>query len=415
VEQGTARTQAPERAKHIRRSATKVCMHVLGTLRTDVRVMREATALTQAGIEVRIVDIEKERGRPREEEFGGVHVKHLVMPSWFIPARFKPWFLVKLVWIIFLGSLELWKTPADIYHAHDDTALPACYIAARLRRKLLVFDAHELPLTEPSITRWHYLWMLSTHLLKAMMTRCAGIITVSSPIMHELQRRYGGRRAVVIRNILAYQAPVFSDQLRSHLGLSAETCVALFQGNLDSRGLDRLIPAARFMDPGIVIVMMGRGVIQSDLETLIIREGVSDRVKIIPPVPYIELLTWTASANIGLIIYSPGSAPTLTPNTQMCLPNKLFEYLMAGLPILASSLDAVADIIRTYDVGCIVNSLEPEAIGRAISTMLADRDALARMRGNALVASQRDLCWECESKRLIDFYQDILDAHETSQ
>ena len=101
--------------------------------------------------------------------------------------------------------------------------------------------------------------------------------------MHELQRRYGGRTAVVIRNILRYQAPVFSDQLRCHLGLSPETRIALFQGNLDSRGLDRLIPAARFLDPGIVMVMMGRGAIQPELETLIMREGVGDRVKIIPP------------------------------------------------------------------------------------------------------------------------------------
>jgi len=152
---------------------------------------------------------------------------------------------------------------------------------------------------------------------------------------------------VVIRNILRYQPPISSDRLRHHLGLGSHTRIALFQGNLDSRGIERLIPAAKFMDPGIVIVLMGQGANQADLETLIIREGVSNQVKIIPPVPYAELLTWTASADIGLIIYSPSSAQTLSPNIQMCLPNKLFEYLMAGLPILASSLDAVADIIMT--------------------------------------------------------------------
>lgn len=389
-------------------STVRVCMHVLGTARTDVRVLREATALVQAGMEVTIIDIEKGRIRPLEEELDGIHVKHLVMPGWFVPARFKPWFLVKLVWMIICSTLKLLRTPADIYHAHDDTALPACYIAARLRHKLLVYDAHELPLTEPSVTRWRLLCMLATRLLKYMMARCASIITVSAPIMHELQRRYGGRRAVVIRNILQYQAPVFSDQLRRHLGLSAETRIVLFQGNLDSRGLDRLIPAARFLDPGIMMVMMGRGAIQNDLQACIIREGVSDRVRIIPPVPYAELLTWTASADLGLIIYAPTTGLTLTPNIQMCLPNKLFEYLMAGLPVLVSSLDAVVDIIRTYDVGGIVASLDPEEIGRAISGMLADREGLARMHRNALAATQRDLCWESESRRLIICYQDII-------
>ena len=386
----------------------KVCMHVLGTARTDVRVMREATTLAQAGMEVSIVDIESDPTRPHEEEIDGIHVKHIVMPGWFVPARFKPWFLVKLLLMLIYGTRALVNVSADIYHAHDDTALPACCIAARLRRKRLVFDAHELPLVEPNITRWSLLHALSTLLLKSMMFGCTGIITVSPPIIHELQRLYGGQKARLIRNIPAYQAPIASDRLRRYLELDADTRIALYQGNLDSRGLHRLILAARFIDPGIVIVMMGQGANQPDLEALIAREAVSTRVKIIPAVPYAELLTWTASADIGLVVYSPSAAPTMTPNIQMCLPNKLFEYLMAGLPVLASRLDAVAEIITTYDVGCIVNSLEPEAIGRAMSKMLANPDALARMRNNAHAATQHDLCWEKESCQLIDFYRNVM-------
>ena len=126
-----------------------------------------------------------------------------MMPSWFTPVRFKPWFLVKLVLIFMYGVFKLLKTPADIYHAHDDTALPASYIAAWLRRKLLIFDAHELPLTEPNVTKWPLLCMLSRRLLIHMMSRCTGIITVSPPIVHELRQRYGGPKAMVIRNIPA--------------------------------------------------------------------------------------------------------------------------------------------------------------------------------------------------------------------
>ncbi|HZU68977.1 MAG TPA: glycosyltransferase [Ktedonobacteraceae bacterium] len=385
----------------------KVCMHVLGTARTDVRVMREATTLQQAGMEVSIVDIEGDPTRPREEEIDGIHVKHIMMPQWFVPARFKPWFLVKLFLILLSGAIALVNVPADIYHAHDDTALPACYIAARLRRKRLVFDAHELPLVEPNITRWRLLRGLSALLLRSMMSRCTGIITVSPPIVRELQRLYGGRTAQLIRNIPAYQAPISSNRLRQYLELDEGIRIALYQGNLDSRGLHLLIYAARFIDPGIVIVMMGQGANQADLEALIAREGVGERVKIIPPVPYAELLTWTASADIGLVVYSPVSTLTITPNIQMCLPNKLFEYLMAGLPVLASRLDAVADIITTYNVGCIVDSLEPDDIGQAINRMLANHDALARMKSNAKAATRHDLCWENEGRRLIDFYRDV--------
>src|SRR5438128_1083053 len=78
-----------------RHTTIRFCMHVLGTASTDVRVMREATVLAQAGMEVFIIDIEKEHKRSRSEDLDGIHLKHIVMPSWFIPTRFKPWFLVK--------------------------------------------------------------------------------------------------------------------------------------------------------------------------------------------------------------------------------------------------------------------------------------------------------------------------------
>ncbi|GLV55973.1 glycosyl transferase [Dictyobacter sp. S3.2.2.5] len=382
-------------------------MYVLGMARTDVRVMREATALQRAGMDITVVDIERDSNRPCQEDVNRIHMKHITMPRWFMPERFKPWFLIKMIWLMILGTLKLINTPADIYHAHDDTALPACYLAARIRGKPLIFDSHELPLVEPMVTRWKLLCTLGQWLLRHMMVRCSGVITVSRPIMYEMQRRYGGPMAVVIRNIPSFQSPAASNALRAYLGLSADTHIALYQGNLDSRGLDKLILAARFLNPGNMIIMMGQGVIRSELERSIMRERVGDRVKIIPPVPYTELLTWTASADIGLVVYSPDAASTITPNIQMCLPNKLFEYVMAGLPVLASSLNAVADLIKTYEVGRIVPSHEPEEIGHAINAMLEDRQALVCMRANALAATRQDLNWERESKRLIDFYGEI--------
>jgi len=390
-----------------RRLAGSVCMHVLAPASTDARVMRSATAIAQAGLAVCIVDVVHDPARPRAEHREGLHLKHIVMSKrlvrYYKPVRLVPWLLFKMTRML-LGVFELLRTPADIYHAHEITALPACYIAARLRRKPLIYDAHELPLVDPHITRWPLLRALSTHLLRGMMSYCSGIITVSSPLAHELQRRYGGRAAVVVRNIPEYQEPIVSDRLRRYLGLGADTRIALYQGYLlADRQLNRLIRAARFVDPGVVIVMMGEGAAQPDLESLIAQEQVGDRVRIIPPVPHAELLAWTAAADVGLIVYGQDHSP----NVQMCLPNKLFEYLMAGIPVLASPLEAVADIIKAYDVGSVVTSLEPQELGRALSDMLADGRSLARMRRNARTASRRDLRWDIESQRLIRLYQDM--------
>jgi glycosyltransferase involved in cell wall biosynthesis len=197
-----------------------------------------------------------------------------------------------------------------------------------------------------------------------------------------------------------------SDRLRQHLGLGPEVRIALYQGNLQhNRGLDRLIRAAAFLEPDIVIVMMGHGPkgIQAKLEALIAREGVSDRVRIIPAVPYEELLDWTSSADIGLIVYSSD----YSLNVQMCLPNKLFEYLMAGVPVLTSELEAITEVVKTYDVGQVVSSLAPADVGAAINAILADPQALARMHRNALEAAQEEFHWEKESQRLIHLYRDV--------
>ena len=385
----------------------KVCMHVLERVRTDGRVLREASALIQEGFAVSIVDIESERSCPVEEDIHGIHVKHIIMPSWFNYSwRFNPWFLVTAACMFFRCVLRLIRTPADIYHVHDAKALPACYIAAWLRRTPLIFDAHELPLAEAGV-RWCGLSRISRGLLAGMVPRCAGVITVSPPIASEISRRYNYPKVSLIRNVPAYKAVPRSDCLRQYLNVGPEVRIALYQGNIQSdRQLDRLVRAAAFLEQNIVIVLMGKGIGTTpvDLETLASREGVTDRVKILPPVPYEGLLEWTASADIGLIVYSPDQSL----NVKMCLPNKLFEYLIAGLPVLATSLDAIADVLHTYDVGRIVPSLKPADVGAAINEMLKDRDALASMRRNALEAAQHDLNWEKESQQLIRFYQDIL-------
>jgi glycosyltransferase involved in cell wall biosynthesis len=388
-------------------TSIKVCMHVLGSARTDVRVMREATALVEAGFAVSIVDVESDRTLPVEEHMHGIRVQHINRPSWFVSTRFKPWFLVKLALMTISGALRLIRTPADVYHAHEETALLACYLAARVRRKPLIFDAHELPWSEPYLRRWRRLHAVSVRLLAGLVPRCAGVITVSPSIVQEIGNSYSCPDVTLIRNIPAYQAVSRSDRLRQHLGLGPGVRLALYQGGFQSyRGLDRLIRAAAFVEHDIVIVIMGKGSEQRlfELETLIASEGVADRVKILPPVPYAELLDWTASADIGLIIHLPDHSL----NIKMCLPNKLFEYLMAGLPVLSSQLDAIVEVIKTYDVGQIVSSVAPAEIGAAVNTMLADRAALARMRRNALEAAQRDLHWGKESRQLIRLYHSIL-------
>lgn len=390
----------------ITQSSVKVCMHVLGTARNDVRVMREATTLRDAGYAVSIVDIEGESNHTVEEVIQGINVKHVFVSRSFLATRFSRWSLIKAVGILVSSTHYLLRSSADIYHAHDVSGLLPCYIAARLRRKPLVFDAHELPLEAMSIrSRW--LLELLAYLLMRIIPYCMRVITVSPPIAREISRHYRSPMISIIRNVPTYQAVARSTRLRQYLDLEPEMCIALFQGYLNAdRGLDILIRSATFLDPNIVIVIMGKAVGETlaQLESLIKDQGVADRVRIIPAVPFAELLEWTASADLGLIIYRTD----FSKNIQMCLPNKFFEYLMAGLPVLASQLNAIEDVIRTYNVGRIVTSLAPANIGEAINAMLVDKVAINEMRRNALDAAQREFHWEKECLELTHLYESIL-------
>jgi glycosyltransferase involved in cell wall biosynthesis len=390
--------------------AVRVCMHVLGKARTDIRAMRAATTLIEAGYAVSIVDIvgESQCAQP-VEDIEGVRVKHLLVPDAFIATRFKRWALIRALLMFIRCTAMLVRTQAEIYHALDLPAFPACYIAARLHRKPLIFESYELPLStiplsEMSTSR-RWLHALLAPLLTHMIPRCAGVIAVSSPIVEEMRKRYRISKVSLIRNIPEYRGVPKSDRLRQHLGMGPEVRIALYQGNIQpDRELDKLVLAASYLEENIAIVMMGGNVgsTQSQLEALIESQGVAHRVKIIPPVPYGELLAWTASADLGLTIYTPA----YSPNVQMMLPNKLFEYLMSGLPVLTSSIGPIVEVVGTYDVGKVVPSLAPADIGAAINTMLTDPPTLARWHRNALEAA-KELCWENEKGELVRLYQTI--------
>ncbi len=252
----------------IPKAPLKVCMHLTNNAHGDFRVMRDATALAEAGFAVTIIDVQKDHTRPVRENVHGASLQHIIMPTWFTPARFKLWFLIKALKMSILAAIQLLKTDADIYHAHVEKALLACYIAARLRGKPLIFDAPDLTLSDPLILRWHTLRRLSVRLLASMVSRCGAVITASPYYIPELQTLYRASHVTVVRNVPAYRVIPRSDRLRKYLGLGPDVRIALYQGNIQpNRSLDRLVRAAKFLAPNAMIVMMGKAEASTLFET----------------------------------------------------------------------------------------------------------------------------------------------------
>jgi glycosyltransferase involved in cell wall biosynthesis len=385
----------------------KVCMHILMRGKNEVRAMRVGSALSEAGFTVSLIDVEPDPTLPAEETIAGVRLQHMIIPRWFTARRFPPLFFLVALKTFFTSIPRLFRSQADIYHAHELTSLPATYLVAKLRRKPLIFEAYELHLPRPEtdVAFWRVLGAFFMRLLALLLPRCQGVIAASPRYAQELAQRYHLAEVVPLRNVPSYREVQKTDLLRQHLGLSQETRIVLYQGAIQrNRSLDIVIRAARFWGDNIVFVMMGQkmGTTGDELEALIASEGVGERVKIIPPVPYKDLLDWTSSADLGLTLFSPQYSLSI----QLTQPNKLFEYLMAGLPVLSSQLDAIADVLETYDAGRVISSLAPADVAAAIETMLADREALQRMHQNALRAA-KECCWEKDSQLLLKLYQRI--------
>jgi glycosyltransferase involved in cell wall biosynthesis len=382
-------------------------MNAMVPIQRDVRAMRAASSLAAAGYEVTVVDMDHEGAPTAVPALGSARLQHIKMPRWtarfYKPTHPLPWLLFKVArWA--RGITTVVSTRADAYHASDLAALPSCYLAARLRRKPLIYEAYELPLVQPHIARQRLLSRVAHGFLRRVVPSCAGVIAVSPPIGDEMRRLYGGPPPVILRNIPPYQPTVTSNRLREYLGLDAATRIALYQGGIqENRGLDLLVRAGKYLPAGIVVAMMGDGQSKPRLQALIEQEGVGERVRMVPAAPYAELLSWTASADLGLNVLPPDFSLSI----KWCLPNKLFEYLMAGLPVLSSDLPAVAEILRTYDAGQVVASLDPQDVAQAITEMLANPTALARMRQHALEATEHDLSWEHEQQRLLGLYASL--------
>ncbi len=387
---------------------SRVCMLRAHSARTDVRALRAARALGEAGLAVKIIDMESDLSRNSCEFVEGIAVRHIIMPSWFSRTPFKPWLLIKMFRLFATRVRLLMSSQADVYHASEWDALLPSFVASVMRIKPLVYEVYDLPFE--SHPRYYSSMLRKVYrsvarlMLRHVVPRCTTVIAASPCYAREMEARYGGKRLVVLRNIPEFREVPPSNRLREKYGIPPATRIALYQGYFfENRSLDRLVRAARYLSAGVVIVLMGSGPMQIELEYLIGAEGVGERVKIAAFVPHDQLLDWTASADIGLCVLDPGYSLNLVGT----LPNKVFECLMAGVPVL-NSLPEVGKLLDQYGAGRTIHSLDPEDIAVAINQMLADEQGMQLMRRNALAACQRELRWDVERIQLLNVYGDIL-------
>ena len=393
-----ASAAAPPADSEPRDCATlRIAMLLHKSVAHDTRVRREAGALAAAGHRVTVVHLP---GVSEEEPRG--------LPFRLVPATLRSGrellpHRARLAVEATRLALKATATGADVIHAHDAAMLLPGMLAARRSGARLVYDAHELATEVPYRDRG---WARVVGAIERLAApRADATITVSDGIAARLGELYALRRPpAVVRNLPDLPPPgaVRVPDLRRELRIG-DAPLVLHQGAAaEGRGCETLVRAmARLPDAHLLFL----GPAEPDarrLRNAARQEGIGERVHFHAAVAPETLLSHTAQADVGVSLLEDSCE-----NHRLALPNKLFEYIAAGLPVVVADLPEAARLVRERGVGWCADSGDPASVAAALGRALAQQDDGDLQRRLATAAGE--LSWRNESSRLLAVYQGLGD------
>lgn len=318
-------------------------------------------------------------------------------------TRLRPNFAQRVFWRYVDRAGDIYRralqVEALIWLANDWAMLPVAARLARERGGIYGYDTHEFA-TEEYAENWR--WRLFQRPMVGAIEReyirdAAVVSAVSSGIAERLDRLYLLPRAsLTIRNTPEYQEVPFRPTRRDRIDVLYHGIVVA------NRGLEAAVDSVPLWRPEFTLTIRGpeNPAFSPALRERIAALGLQDRVRLAPAVPMTDLVREAAAFDVGFF-----ALPGHSHHNEFALPNKFFEYVMAGLALCTTDLPEMARLIRQYDLGLTIAAVEPAAIAAAINAL--DPERIDRFKRNALAAA-RELCWERESERLIAAYDAAL-------
>jgi len=365
----------------------KVIISVINDLVTDQRVDRTAGVLADLGFEVLLV------GRRKTDS---PHMPDRAYETWRMRLLWEKGPLFYIEYNIRLFFL-LVSRPADLLVSNDlDTLLPN-YLAHLLKRSPIVYDSHEYFTATPELVDRPKIQRIWKWIEKLIVPRLKSCITVNRSIADLFEQEYKVPFHIV-RNI-PRRRDITSIPTRTSLGLPEDKKIILLQGSGINvqRGAEEAVMAMQFVDNALLLIVGGGDVIH-ELKKMVSEFSLSNKVKFVSRQTPEKLAGYTANADIGLTIDKDTNI-----NYHFSLPNKLFDYIYAGIPVLATPLVELEKIIRKYEIGTFIENHDPEHIATTINNMLKNEKQLAVYRENTKKAAS-ELNWDNEKITLIEIF-----------
>lgn len=290
---------------------------------------------------------------------------------------------------------KLLLTKVDAVHSNDLDTLLACYLASKIKRKPIVYDSHEFFTEVPELLNNPFARNIWLRIEQWIFPHLRFITTVNNSIATEYELRYGIRPRVV-RNIA--NAPKGKEALP--VDKPDRPFVVIMQGagiNID-RGAEELLEAFTLLPAYIHLKIIGKGDVFETLKKMRLDLNLENQVQVIDSLPYAELMKHTAEAHLGATLDK-----ATNPNYALSLPNKIFDYMRAGLPVLSSSVVEVANIVNTHKCGTVLKAVEPKYIAEAIAYYANNTENYWRTKIKAETAAKA-YSWETEFKVFEEIY-----------
>jgi glycosyltransferase involved in cell wall biosynthesis len=406
----------------------RITMLLYGEIEHDSRVRREMGTLVELGHEVTVATLYG-RSRPPFELDGARIVPLRPAHRGLLPGAESPFIGDRKMgrsrrlaargrWAAsYATTFQYWRRaagrqlpPADVWHGHDLLGLLTARDMQLRHGGGLVHDSHELFLEAGSAARLPSpVRKLLFRMERGASRKADAVITVNTSIADELHRRYGVQ-PVVVMNCPPLGPARKKGKLRDHLSLGSRP-VVLFHGALSAgRGVEQIVDSLPLLPAEAAVVLLGYGDLAVTYSALSAQESHRGRLFVVPAVPIADLPYWICDADVGVIAFQP-----VDRNNVLGTPNKLFEYLEAGVPMVVSDFPEMRRLVVETGAGIARDTSTAASLAAAIRELLDEPKSVRKSRKlRARQAAESKYNWAVQSQRLVEVYDRLGERYGTN-